>query len=173
MAVTRAAKQDREDSRKVGGVPGQEEAINPALEQLSFLAGDWDMELSNAPFLPNPSDSIKGHVSCEWLEGGAFLVMRMGTRTPDAIWLIGRDESTGEYRVLYYDARRVSRIYEMSFSEGVWKMWRQSPGFWQRYEGQVSADDNTITARWEKSKDGLAWEHDFNITYTRVVVSGQ
>ncbi len=87
--------------------------------------------------------------------------------TPDAIWLIGRDDSTADYTVLYYDSRRVSRVYQMSFSDGVWKMWRESPDFWQRYEGKVSDDGKTITARWEKSKDGATWEHDFDITYTR------
>ena len=147
--------------------------MNPALEPLAFLAGDWDMELSNASFLPSPSDSIKGHVAFDWIEDGAFLAMHMGNnRPPDAIWLMGRDESTGEFQVLYYDARKVSRIYRMSFLEGVWKMWRQAPGFWQRYEGRVSADGNTITGRWEKSKDGAAWEHDFDVTYTRVADSG-
>lgn len=57
-------------------------------------------------------------------------------------------------------SRKVSRVYEMSLSEGVWKMWRESPGFWQRYEGRVSADGNTITGYREKSSDGEAWEHD-------------
>jgi hypothetical protein len=50
----------------------------------------------------------------------------------------------------------------------VWKMWREAPGFWQRYEGRVSQDGKTITARWEKSSDGSAWEHDFDVTYTKV-----
>ena len=95
--------------------------------------------------------------------------MRMGDSTsrPWAIWLISRDESLPNYQVFYYDDRQVSRIYEMSLANGVWKMWRESPGFWQRYEGQVSADGNTITAQWEKSKDGSRWEHDFDIRYTR------
>ena len=73
-----------------------------------------------------------------------------------------------DYTVLYYDAQSVSRIYEMSFSESEWKMWRNSPNFSQRYEGQISKDGNTIAARWEKSSDGTTWEHDFNITYTRI-----
>jgi hypothetical protein len=129
------------------------------------------MELSDASFLPSPSDTAKGQVSFEWVQDGAFLVMRMGDKPPDppdAIWLISRDESTPDYTVLYYDARSVSRVYEMSFSERVWKIWRESPGFWQRYEGILSNNGNTIIARWEKSSDGTQWEHDFNITYTRI-----
>jgi hypothetical protein len=138
---------------------------NPALRQLEVLVGDWEMELSNAAFLPGPSDTVKGRISFEWLENGAFLSMRMGD---DALWLISRDDSSPDYKMFYYDARSVSRVYEMSFSENVWKMWRESPNFSQRYEGKISQDGNSITATWEKSNDGINWQHDFNITYTRI-----
>ena len=144
---------------------------NPALQPLAVLAGDWEMELSNGSFLPSPTDTLKGPVSFAWVQDGAFLVMRIGERSarpPAALWLIGRDESAPNYTVLYFDARSVSRVYEMSFSEGVWKMWRDAPGFRQRYEGTLSADGKTITARWEKSMDGATWEHDFDVTYTKV-----
>jgi hypothetical protein len=144
---------------------------NPALKPLEGLVGDWEMEISNASFLPRPSDIVKGGpVSFEWVQDGAFLVIHMGDKSPgppQALWLIGRDDSTPNYTVLYYDARSVSRVYEMSFSE-VWKMWREAPGFWQRYESTVSKDGKTMTAHWEKSSDGSRWEHDFNITYTKL-----
>ncbi len=144
---------------------------NPSLKHLEILVGDWDMELSNASFLPSSSDTVKGHVSFEWLEDGAFLIMYMGNKppgTPDAMWLISRDESTSNYTVLYYDTRKVSRVYGMSFSDGIWKIWRNSPGFSQRVEGKFSDDGNSIVAYWEKSSDGSTWEHDFDVTYTRV-----
>jgi hypothetical protein len=143
---------------------------NPILEQLEVLAGDWDIELSNAAFLPDQTTTVTGHVSFEWVENGAFLVMYMGDKPPgipDAAWLISRDESAPNYTVLYYDSRKVSRVYEMSFSDGIWEMWRNSPGFSQRYEGKLSKDGNTITASWEKSFDGKTWEHDFDIAYKR------
>jgi hypothetical protein len=145
---------------------------NPTLIDLEIFAGDWKMELSNASFLPDPSDTMTGHVSFDWLEGGAFLIMYMGNPsagTPDAIWLISRDESASNYTVLYYDTRKVSRVYEMSFSDGTWRMWRHAPTFSQRFEGKLSQDGNTITARWEKSSDGFTWEHDFDVAYTRIM----
>ena len=145
--------------------------LNPALKPLEVLAGEWEMELSNASFLPHPADTITGRVLFEWVQDGAFLLMRMGDKPlspPAALWLISRDESAPNYSVLYYDSRSVSRIYEMSFSEDVWKMWRNAPGFCQRYEGTVSKDSKTITAHWEKSGDGATWEHDFNVTYTKI-----
>lgn len=141
---------------------------NPALKALEVLVGAWEMELSNASFLPSPSDTVKSLVSFEWVQDGAFLVMYMGGKPPAALWLISRDEATPNYTVLYYDARHVSRVYEMSFLDGVWKMWRNSPGFSQRYEGTVSQNGRTVTAHWEKSNDGIKWEHDFDVTYRKV-----
>ncbi len=144
---------------------------NPTLDSLAVLVGDWNMELSNAAFLPNPSDTANGAVSFEWMEEGAFLVMRMGNKASgplEAVWLIGRDESLPDYKVLYFDSRKVSRIYAMSFADGVWKMWRDAPGFSQRFQGTVSADGNTIAGYWEKSFDGSKWEHDFDVMYTKV-----
>jgi hypothetical protein len=143
---------------------------NPALKEIGILAGEWKMELFNSTFLPNPSDIVKGTVYFEWVEDGAFLEMRQGDKRPAppaAIWLIGRDESSGKYEVLYFDARGVSRIYQMSFDGSLWKMWRESPGFSQRFEGKLSQGGSTIDARWEKTTDGVTWEHDFDMKYTR------
>lgn len=144
---------------------------NPALQDLQILIGRWEMELSNAEFLPNPSATVKGNVSFEWLEDGAFLIMRMGDRVseaPSAIWLMHRDDANSDYKAFYYDDRKVSRIYEMSFSNNIWKLWRDAPEFSQRFEAHLSRDGNQILAKWEKSTDGQTWEHDFDITYTRL-----
>lgn len=143
---------------------------NPALTTLEGLVGDWEMELSNAFFLSSPSETVKGSVSFEWVQDGAFLLMRMGDKaaaTPSAIWLISRDDAVSDYTVFYYDDRSVSRVYGMSFADGVWKMWRAAPDFSQRFEGRLSDDGNTVTASWENSHDGTMWEHDFNVTYRR------
>lgn len=144
---------------------------NPALKDLEFLIGKWEMVLSNAAFLPDRSATVKGEVSFEWLEDGAFLIMRMGgnpSTSQGAIWLINRDESSSDYKVFYYDDRKVSRIYEMSFTDNLWKLWRRSPNFSQRFEGKISKDSYKILAKWEKSEDGQKWEHDFDVTYTRM-----
>lgn len=138
--------------------------INPALKPLEFLLGNWRMELSNAAFLPDPKATVEGEVSFEWVENDAFLAMRMGQ---DATWLINRDDAMQDYKIFYYDSRMVSRIYEMSLSEGTWKIWRNSSDFSQRFEGKISKDHKTINAYWEKSMDGENWEHDFDVVYRK------
>lgn len=75
--------------------------------------------------------------------------------------ITGRDESHDSYCMLHYDSRGVSRIYQLSLNGGVWQIWREAPGFSQRFTG-------TISGYWEKSHDGATWEHDFDLTYIRV-----
>ena len=144
---------------------------NPTLKDLETLVGVWDMEITNARFLPNPSATVQGQVSFEWIEGGDFLVMRQGKRavgSPYAVWLFGRDESADDYVALYCDDRRVSRIYRMRFSGSEWQQWREAPGLFHRFKGTVSKDGSRITASWEvSSDDGKHWEHDFDLTYRR------
>jgi hypothetical protein len=142
---------------------------NPSLVQLELFVGKWEMELSNASFLPDPKTVIKGVVTFERLEG-AFLLMRIGSakQPPNALWLISCDDTTREYKAFYFDDRKVSRIYDMSFNHKIWKIWRYTPKFSQRFEGKISKDDNTIKAYWEKLVDGKTWEHDFDIIYTRI-----
>lgn len=56
----------------------------------------------------------------------------------------------------------------MSLDTGVWRLWREAPGFHQRFAGTFREDGQTITARWEMSEDGENWRIDFDLTYTRV-----
>jgi hypothetical protein len=145
---------------------------NPALERLDVFVGEWKVELAfptNQPGMGTGRGTARA--SFEWLEGGAYLMYRLGDRAaglPYAVCVIGRDESADIYTMLYFDDRGVSRIYQMSLEGREWKQWRQAPSFSQRFFGTFSDDGNTIIARWEKSSDGTSWEHDFNMTYTRI-----
>lgn len=143
--------------------PGQ----NPVLVPLNVLVGEWDMRAS----FGDRTLGV-GRTVFSWLEEGAFLVQHSEVEQadfPTATLLIGRDDSDETYCMLYFDSRGVSRVYQMSLSEdGVWKMWRDAPGFFQRFTGNISEDGKTITARWERSSNGVFWEHDFDLTYTKV-----
>jgi hypothetical protein len=70
-----------------GGM-GEAVTANPALADMQFLAGAWEMELSEASFLPGPDATVHGSVTVEWIEQGAALAMRMGdAATPTATWI--------------------------------------------------------------------------------------
>jgi hypothetical protein len=144
---------------------------NSALERLAIFVGEWSIEISSMSFDPDPLAVARGHASFEWLEGGAFLIQHSevpNTEFPRGIAIIGPDDAAETYGMLYFDSRGVSRIYKMTLSGGIWTIWREFPGFSQRFLGTFSDDNKVITARWEKSSDGSNWEHDFNVTYTRL-----
>ncbi|WP_293310108.1 hypothetical protein [Pedobacter sp. UBA5917] len=144
--------------------------INPALQELKQFIGAWEMEISNASFLPDANAVIKAKASFEWFEEGEFLIFRQGTKnsgTPWAIWFIGHDKDAQHYTVLYIDDQQSSRVYEMSFENSKWKMWRNAPEFIQRFTGEINQDKNIISGYWEKCVDGRNWEHDFNLTYKK------
>jgi hypothetical protein len=80
------------------------------------------------------------------------------------------DDTSEQFTMLYADSRNVFRVYQMSLSDGIWKLWRDAPGFSQRFTGTFNDDGDVIEGTWEHSADGENWEVDFDETYTRVRV---
>jgi hypothetical protein len=140
---------------------------NPAVDDLAPLAGRWRIE---ARFPTDPPMGGEGEVSFEWIEQRAFLVQRWRVpepAAPDGIAVLGWDEAAGGLVQRYFDSRGVSRVYRTSLQDGVWRLWRDQPGFDQRYAGTLSADGTTIAGAWQRRTDGETWEHDFDLIYTR------
>jgi hypothetical protein len=140
---------------------------NPALEPLSVLVGTWNT-VGTHPLVPGTT--FHGRTSFAWIEGGAFLIMHSQIDEPEipsGIAVFGSDDTTGETSMLYFDERGVSRRYEVSLRDNVWKWWRNAPGFSQRFAGAIAADGRTIVSRGELSRDGARWDPDLELTYTR------
>jgi hypothetical protein len=138
-----------------------------ARERLAALVGGWTMEAGPPG---GPSWPGGGRVTFEWLDGAPLLIQRSQIdvpEAPDSVAVIGCDGMSDTYYQLYTDERDVQRIYEMSISDGVWKLWRDGPPFSQRFTGTVSEDGNAIAGRWERQEDG-SWKTDFELTYTKV-----
>jgi hypothetical protein len=135
---------------------------DPKLKALEALVGEWALGDPAAPV---------GRTSFSWLEGGFFLVQRWTVDVPgapDGIAVVGLDATTGGLVQHYFDSRGVARVYGMSLEDGVWKLWRNGPDFWQRFRGAISEDGTTIAGSWESSADGSSWQHDFDLAYTKV-----
>jgi hypothetical protein len=140
---------------------------NPALKLLSALVGEWDTVGKHPLF---PGTVFHGHVSFTWIEGGAFLMMHsevMESGAPSGVAVIGSDDSLEECSMLYFDERRVSRVYRTTLYDNVWKMWRSAPGFSQRFTGTFTNGGNSIIGIWELSNDGSNWNRDLELTYSR------
>lgn len=155
-----------------------------AVAALDVLVGTWDQEATfEAGYFGPGSDAVTlggAQTTFTWLDGGFFLIQRMRVDNPDApngITIIGAglspypDDAATEPGPLaqhYYDSRGAARVYQMSLDDGVWKLWRTAPGFSQRFSGTLAPDGRTIQGAWEKSRDGVTWEHDFRLTYSKI-----
>ena len=140
---------------------------NPALASLGRLVGTWATSGTH-PLVPGKV--FHGCTSFAWIEGGAFLIMRSQIDEPEipsGIAIFGTDDTTGECVMLYFDERGVSRRYETSLRDNVWRWWRDAPGFSQRAVATIAADGQTMVSRGELSRDGEHWEPDLALTYTR------
>lgn len=156
--------------------PGDVPVERPtSLDRLDALTGQWEIEARfGAGYFGPGSPAITGgggRTTFAWLEGRFFLTQRFTTEHPAApsgIAIIGAGTEPGTFTQHYFDSRGVTRVYQMTLDSGIWKLWRQAPGFWQRYTGAISSDGMTITGAWEGSADGRKWKHDFTLTYVRL-----
>ena len=146
-----------------------------ALDHFDALIGTWEMEASfRAGYFGPEAPAItsrSGRTTFEWLEGKFFLTQRFVNdhpAAPSGIAIIGSGHEPDILLQHYYDSRGVSRVYETSFDGRTWKVWREAPGFSQRYTGRLSDDGRRIEGAWEGSTDGHEWKHDFDLAYIKV-----
>ena len=135
------------------------------LRSLNALVGEWTSEATHPAF---PGLVVTGSATVAWLEGDRFLLQRTQTDHPDfpdALSVLG--ETDEGFVSHYFDSRGVHRIYRLSFNDGVWRLWRDEPGFSQRFAGTFDDDGNRIVGVWELSNDGLSWKRDLEVTFTR------
>ena len=134
---------------------------HPYIARLEPLIGRWRIGVPGAG----------GDVEFAWLGDNAFVVQRWRSdppEFPDGIAVIGPNEAGDGFVQHYFDTRGVARRYEMSLDDGEWRLWRNDPDFAQRFTGSLSPDGRTISGAWEIAQDRTTFEHDFDLTYTRV-----
>ena len=147
----------------------QSSILNSKLRPFGVLIGKWDT-VGAHPLLPGIT--LHGHTSFSLIEEGAFLLMHTDFEEeaiPNGVAVFGSDDSAEIVSMLYFDVRGVSRIYETSVDDSTWKFWRNAPGFSQRYTCTFADDGNTIFGQGELSKNGLDWEKDLSLIYTRTI----
>jgi len=140
---------------------------NPKLSDLKSLVGNW-ITKGTHPMVPGTT--FHGRTTFEWIEGGAFLLMRSEINEkeiPHGLAIFGSDDEAGKYYMLYFDERKVSRKYDVSVEYNLIKWWRNEPGFSQKNTLKVSMDGNTMIGTGEMRKDDKSWEGDLSLNYTR------
>jgi Protein of unknown function (DUF1579) len=156
---------------------------SPETQRLGALVGRW---ASQGHVIADPPVSITGTDIYEWLAGGFFLVHHVdvviGQQKVEALEVIGEyDPATHSYACRAYDNEGSVTIMRARVDdEGVWTFTgggdvaaaaRPDPGDEPgavRSTLTVSADRNTMTAKWERIDDGSTWHPWMDMTFTRL-----
>ena len=149
-----------------------DQSLNSRVAQLDVLVGDWELKSTSGWQTMNTA-----RTSFRWLGERRFLIQRTDPPTYLAPewqgaapqWVhavIGFDDYSDRFTMLYADSRGVCRSYSMEL-DGNRSTLSGRPGadFHQRFDATLSEDHNTIGGRWEASDDGQSWTTDFDVTF--------
>ena len=138
---------------------------NPAFKPFEVLLGEWQTTGFH-PCLPDVE--LHGRAVFEWMESGAFLMLRSEIDHPEfpaGIEIFGSDDQVGTYYMLHFDERGTSRKYDVSIAKNQFRWRRDDPKFSQRVTLTVEKDK--LVSKGEMSRNGAAWEGDLSLTYRR------
>lgn len=150
-------------------------SLFPRLTRLDLLVGEWALTASSGGTVMSTSRS-----TFQWLGDRGFLVQRndppsyLAPEWADGApqWVdavIGLDDHTDVFTMLYTDSRGVCRTYRMTLDTNRWTLEGQPDAdFFQRFDGNFRDDNTVIDGRWEASEDGTTWSTDFDVTYRRI-----
>ena len=65
----------------------------------------------------------------------------------------------------YFDSRGVRRTYSASIEDGVWRVWRDQPGFDQRFCATLGEDH--FEGVFQLAETPGDWQDDMKVTYRR------
>jgi hypothetical protein len=141
---------------------------NLELAPLDGAVGTWTVTGSH-PYLPGRT--LRGNVTFERIEGGAFLRMHskmVDSEIPEGVAVFGTDGDEDTCTMLYFDVRGVARRYEIEFHADGFTWSRNSPEFAQRFRVTMANDGRTMAGEGTMKKAGAPWEPDLRLSYTRV-----
>ena len=145
----------------------------PGADALEPLIGSWTVEAE----FPTPGPLvIRGRSTFDWLLARRYVLQQMEMDHPDAPdshSILAPDPGRpGGWLQHYFDARGVTRLYEMSFDGRTWSLTRREPDFSpldfaQRFTADLADGGDTLTGAWYTASGGDDWQLDFRVTYRR------
>ena len=141
--------------------------MNPALAPFDRALGAWKVTGSH-PYLPGRV--IRGHVTFERIEGGAFVRMHSKMEDPDipeGVAIFGTDDDEGTSTMLYFDVRGVARTYDVTMDADGFTWSRDSAKFAQSFRVTIAKDGRSMEGVGTMKKEGGEVEPDLRLSYAR------
>jgi hypothetical protein len=163
--------------------PNSAPTPSPETQRLGALVGRWRTE---GHLVGDPPAPITGTDIYQWLPGGFFLVhhvdVLIGQQRVQALELIGSyDPATDAFLARAYDnLGDVTVMQARVDGRGVWRFTgggdvapvarpatAEASGA-VRSTLTITADRSGMTARWERSDDGVSWQPWMDVSFTRM-----
>jgi hypothetical protein len=149
--------------------PADSEAqtLNAALRPLDFLIGEW-RTTGMHPLVPG--ETLRGQTTFARHEGGAFLIMRSEVDHPlfpSGTAIIGSDNASGKFMMIYFDERGISRMYEVTIGDRSVTWCRNDPDLSQSLT-ITARDDGELISRGRMSHKGGDWADDLSQVFSRI-----
>jgi len=141
---------------------------NPAIARLDRAVGIWNVTGSH-PLLPGRT--VRGRVTFERIEGGAFLRMHSkmeDAEFPEGVAIFGTDGDDDTCTMLYFDERGVARRYDVTMHADGFTWSRDALQLSQRFRVTIATDGQTMESEGTMKKEGSTWEPDLCLSYVRV-----
>jgi hypothetical protein len=140
----------------------------PELERLKVFIGRWLTEGETVATPAAPAMQIVASDVYQWAPGGHFVMHpaygRIGDVDVGGLEIIGYDASTGQYRTHFFDSQGNIITETLSYKDGVW-IWQ---GVNARCSGIFTAGGKILTARHERSDDGVHWGPSMTVTLRKI-----
>ncbi len=140
----------------------------PELERLRVFIGRWITEGETVGSTEAPPVTIVASDVYQWLPGGHFVMHpaygRIGPTGVGGLEVIGYDSATGQYATHFFDSEGNTSRQTLSQRGGTWT--------WQDEHARCTAvftdGGKTLTARHERSDDGVHWVPSMTVTLRKV-----
>jgi Protein of unknown function (DUF1579) len=145
-------------------------AVRPApeLERLEVFIGRWITEGETAGSPEVAPVQIVASDVYKWAPGGRFVMHpaygRIGPVHVGGLEVIGYDSRTGQYRTYFFDSQGNTTAQTLSYRDGTWT-WH---GTHARCTGVFTDRGRKLTARHERSDDGIHWVPSMTVTLRKV-----
>ena len=139
-----------------------------ALKRLNFLAGSWHTSGEILKNADQPSATIRGMDTYEWINDGFHLLHRvdvmMGDTRTEALEIIGYDAEKRSYFLTSFDNMgETTTMYAQIPKPGVLAITDKL----MRSTLTVGKTGKNMTAKWERSDDGKKWMPWMTMEFSR------
>jgi hypothetical protein len=140
----------------------------PELERLEVFISRWITEGETTASTEAPSMQIVASDVYQWAPGGHFVIHPaygcIGEVGVGGLEVIGFDSATGRYRTHFFDSQGNITTETLSYQDGAW-IWQ---GTHARCTGAFTEEGKVLTARHERSDDGIHWVPSMTVKLRKV-----